>query len=55
MTCEEYNRLAPRYNRTDIIIDAIPQNINRAGKHYKKLVKQIYEQTNRTRHVGEHY
>jgi len=45
MTSEEYNYLAPRYNRHDKEIDAIPQNINRAGKLYKKLIRNIYEQT----------
>jgi hypothetical protein len=45
MTAEEYNHLAPRYNRHDLQIAAIPQNINRAGKHYRKLIKQICTQT----------
>jgi len=43
MTADQFNYLAPRFNRHDRLIDAIPQNVNRAGKHYKKLVKQIYE------------
>lgn len=47
MTCEEYNRLAPRFNRNKVIIDnliaQIPWNVNRSGKYYKKLVKEIYE------------
>jgi hypothetical protein len=43
MTYEEYNYLAPRFNRHDRLIEAIPQNINRAGKLYRKLIKQIYE------------
>jgi len=43
MTKEDYHRLAPRYNRADILIAQIPLNINRAGKHYQKLIKNIYE------------
>jgi hypothetical protein len=43
MTSEEYNYLAPRFDRHDREIAAIPQNINRAGKLYRKLLKQIYE------------
>jgi hypothetical protein len=42
MTAEEYHLLAPRFNRYDREIAAIPQNINRAGKLYGKLVKQIH-------------
>ena len=41
MTADTYNYLAPRFNRYDTLIDAIPQNVNRAGKTYKRLVKQI--------------
>jgi hypothetical protein len=43
MTKEQYHLLAPRFDRHDKEIAAIPQNINRAGKLYRKLVKQIYE------------
>ncbi len=50
MTKEDYHRLAPLYNRNQVVIDnliaQIPLNINRAGKHYRKLVKQIYETQN---------
>ena len=53
MTREQYHLLAPRFNRHDREIAAIPQNINRAGKHYKRLIKEIYEQTHRTRHLGK--
>lgn len=45
MTKEQYHRLAPTFNRTqhliDLEIDRIPLNVNRAGKHYRKLVKHI--------------
>lgn len=44
-TAEEYYALVSTYDarRIEKQIDQIPLNINRAGKHYKKLVKQIYE------------
>ena len=52
MTRAEYHKLAPRYNKADKLIAQIPLNINRAGKHYQKLIKQIYGdstlKTNRT-------
>lgn len=48
MTRSEYHRLAPTFNRRQLLIDQaidrIPQNVNRAGRHYKKLLKQIHEQ-----------
>ncbi len=55
MTKAEYHRLAPRYNKADKLIEQIPLNINRAGKHYQKLIKKIYEQTHRTSHLGQQY
>lgn len=50
MTSKEYNRLAPLYNRRQILIDQaiaqIPWNVNRAGKTYQKKLKMIYESQN---------
>ena len=51
MTREEYWELAPKYNhkeaqrekRIQAAIDAIPMRINRAGKYYKALLKEIRE------------
>ena len=46
MTEQEYNRLAPTYDRNKVLMEQeiarIPMNINRAGKHYRKLTKEIY-------------
>jgi hypothetical protein len=46
MTKEEYWRLAPTYDRHEarrqVLIDAIPGRVNRAGRYYRKLIK-IYE------------
>ncbi len=42
MTKEEYWALAPTFDRRDRLVAQIPLNINRAGKHYKKLLKEIY-------------
>jgi hypothetical protein len=33
----------------DTLIDRIPQNVNRAGRHYQKLIKQIHAQNTRTK------
>jgi hypothetical protein len=43
MTRSEYHRLAPTYDPRDRLVEQIPQNINRAGKLYAKLIKKIYE------------
>ena len=47
MTKEQYHLLAPTFNRTqhliDLEIDRIPFNVNRAGKTYRRLTKQIRE------------
>ena len=52
MTSEEYNRLAPIYNGKKVAIDKliaqIPLNINRAGKHYKRLLKEIEQNAQAT-------
>ena len=46
MTADQYYALASTIDqrRREEAIARIPLNINRAGKHYKKLVQQIYEQ-----------
>lgn len=41
MTRAEYHRLAPHYSRAQVLIDQIPQNVNRAGKTYRRLVTKI--------------
>jgi hypothetical protein len=50
---EEYHRLAPTFNRNQVIIDnliaQIPLNINRAGKTYQKKLKMIYESVHNKR------
>lgn len=50
MTRQQYHNLAPRYNRNQVIIDnliaQIPWNVNRAGKTYKKKLKEIHESQN---------
>jgi hypothetical protein len=43
MTKQEYWRLAPTYDRHEVLIDAIPGRVNRAGRYYRKLIKEIYE------------
>lgn len=43
MTREEFHRLAPYYDPRDRLVALIPQNINRAGPHYRKLIKKIYD------------
>lgn len=48
MNKDQYNRLAPIFNRQqhliDLEIDRIPMNVNRSGKHYRKLIKNIKQQ-----------
>jgi len=46
-TAKEYERAVATFDqdRIQAMIDRIPWNINRAGKHYQKLLKQIYENT----------
>ena len=48
MTKEQYHHLVANYDRHRIeaLIARIPQNVNRAGRHYRKLVKEIYENYN---------
>jgi len=50
MTREQYHALAPTYNRHEArrqaLIDAIPLRVNRAGRHYQKLIKQIHGKNN---------
>lgn len=43
MTANEYEKLVRNFDRDQIQarINRIPWNVNRAGKHYKKLVNQI--------------
>lgn len=57
MTRNEYHRLAPVYDRPQVAIDnaiaTIPQNINRAGKHYQKLIKKIYDETREVSSASE--
>ena len=47
MTKETYWKLAPTYDRHEArrqaLIDAIPSRVNRAGRYYRKLIKEIYE------------
>lgn len=45
MTADEYHTKVATFDqdRIDQAIARIPLNINRAGKYYRKLVKQIYE------------
>lgn len=52
MTRTQYEVAIRQYHPANRLIDQIPANINRAGKHYKKLVKQIYaKNTQRTRTI----
>jgi len=43
MTRQEYHTKVATFDqdRINAMIDRIPQNVNRAGKHYQKLVKEI--------------
>lgn len=45
MTREQYHLLAPTFNlrqqQIEQAIARIPLNVNRAGKHYQKLVREI--------------
>jgi esterase/lipase len=47
MTRSEYHTLAPTYDRHEArrqaLVDAIPSRVNRAGRYYRKLIKEIYE------------
>lgn len=45
MTAAEYHHLVATFDQRhiDSQINAIPLNINRAGKHYQKLIKHIHE------------
>ena len=45
MTREQYHAIVEDYDqhRIQLEIDRIPMNVNRAGKHYKKLLNAIYE------------
>lgn len=47
MSKAEYHHLVAMYDdrRIEALIDAIPLNVNRAGKTYKKMLKNIYETT----------
>jgi hypothetical protein len=47
---EEYYQAVTTYDERKLQaqIDAIPLNINRAGKHYLQLVKKIYDTQPRT-------
>jgi hypothetical protein len=49
MTKEDYWKLAPTFDRHEArrqaLVDAIPMNVNRAGRYYRKLIKEIYEDT----------
>jgi hypothetical protein len=46
MTRDQYHALAPTYDRHEArrqaLIEAIPMNVNRAGRYYRKLIKEIY-------------
>jgi len=48
MTREQYHALAPTFDRHAVrrqaLIDAIPSKVNRAGKHYRRLLKEINKQ-----------
>jgi hypothetical protein len=45
MTKETYWKLAPTYDRHEVLIDAIPMRVNRAGAHYRRLIREINKQT----------
>ena len=46
MTKQDYHKLAPTYDRHEArrqaLVDAIPSRVNRAGRYYRKLIKEIY-------------
>ena len=46
MTRDQYHTLAPTYDRHEArrqaLIDAIPLNVNRNGRLFRKLIKEIY-------------
>jgi hypothetical protein len=42
MKKSEFHKLAPTYDRHEVLIDAIPSRVNRAGRYYQKLIKEIY-------------
>lgn len=46
MTKETYWKLAPTFDRhkarRQALIDAIPLNVNRNGRLFRKLIKEIY-------------
>jgi hypothetical protein len=46
MTQQEYEAKVATFDqdRINFLIDQIQSNVNRAGKHYRKLTKQIYDQ-----------
>jgi hypothetical protein len=48
MTRDQYHNLAPTYDRHEArrqtLIDAIPGRVNRAGRYYRRLIKEIYEE-----------
>lgn len=52
MTQQEYETAVATHDQRiiDQQIARIPLNVNRAGRHYKKLVKQIYENTPKRNH-----
>lgn len=43
MTRQQYHQAILTYDQDRIkaLIDQIPQNVNRAGRHYRKLIKEI--------------
>lgn len=45
MIKEQYHRLAPTFNRTKHLInqeiDQIPMNVNRSGKTYQRIIREI--------------
>lgn len=45
MTSDQYHALVATYDdhRIEAAVSRIPMNINRAGKHYQKLVREICE------------
>jgi hypothetical protein len=51
MTAEEYYQAVSTYDQRKLQaqIDAIPLNINRAGRLYRKLLKQIHEKRKHNR------
>jgi hypothetical protein len=44
MTRDQYHAKVKTFDqdRINAMIDRIPSNVNRAGRHYRKLVKEIY-------------